>query len=40
LNHSVEEIVTANRNLQKANDDLQLKAKELEALKKQIGKSG
>lgn len=38
LNHSVEEIITANRNLEKLNDDLQLKAKEAEALKKMIAR--
>jgi len=38
LNHSVEEIIRANRDLQAANDELQLKAKELEALKKTLAK--
>jgi GAF domain-containing protein len=38
LNRSVEDVITANRNLQKANDELTLKAKELEALKKQLGR--
>jgi len=40
LNHSVEEIVTANRNLQMVNDELSMKAKELEALKKRIKAKG
>jgi GAF domain-containing protein len=37
LNHSVEEIVGANRDLQKLNDDLKSRARELAALKKQLG---
>ena len=40
LNSSVEEIVSNNRNLQKLNDELRIKAKELEALKKKIGRGG
>ncbi len=36
LNNSVEEIITANRNLQAMNDDLNMKAKELEVLKKYL----
>ncbi|MFO8056998.1 MAG: GAF domain-containing protein [bacterium] len=36
LNNSVEEIITANRNLQAKNDELNLKAKELAALKKYL----
>ena len=34
LNHSVEEIIQANRNLEQVNDELRMKAKELEVLKK------
>lgn len=40
LNHSVEEIITANRNLQMLNDELALKAKELEAMKKMLARGG
>jgi GAF domain-containing protein len=40
LNHSVEEIITANRNLQQVNDELALKAKELEMMKKMLVKGG
>ena len=36
LNHSVEDIIAVNRELQKANDELTLKARELEALKRQL----
>ena len=38
LNASVEEVVTANRNLEKVNDELRIKAKESEALKKMLKK--
>ena len=40
LNQSVEEIVQANRNLQRLNDELKLKAKELEVLKKNLARGG
>ncbi|HUT54198.1 MAG TPA: GAF domain-containing protein [bacterium] len=38
LNRSVEEIIAANRNLEKLNDELNLKAKELEVMKKMMAK--
>lgn len=40
LNHSVEEIVAANRNLQTLNDELQLKNKELEVMQKMLAQGG
>ncbi len=40
LNHSVEEIIGANRNLQKLNDELKMKAKEAESLKKMLAHGG
>jgi DNA-binding response OmpR family regulator len=40
LNRSVEEIIAANRNLEKLNDELNLKAKELEVMKKMMAKGG
>jgi GAF domain-containing protein len=40
LNHSVEEIVAANRNLQTLNDELKLKAKELEVMQKMLARGG
>lgn len=40
LNRSVEEIIAANRNLENLNDELNLKAKELEVMKKMMAKGG
>jgi GAF domain-containing protein/AmiR/NasT family two-component response regulator len=40
LNHSVQEIIAANRNLESLNDELRMKAKELNVLKKMMAGSG
>jgi CheY-like chemotaxis protein len=40
LSHSVEEIIAANRNLQQLNDELALKAKELELMQKMLAQGG
>jgi len=40
LNHSVEEVINANRNLQKVNDELNMKAREAEALRKRLAAGG